>query len=407
MRIAYVCADRGIPVTGNSGSSVHVCELVKALTARGHDVTVFAADPGPTAIRCEPVSIIDLGDDPVLEELRARIAKSLRERSQPTTPAFELYNLWLNDIVSQELERTGPYDFVYERHSLWSFAGLRYARRKRIPFLLEVNAPLLEQQQRYRNLAQTEAAAAIERLLLSHADRVLVTTESLSAYAHEAGCTRRKLRVVPCGAPTTESVPVAERPGSDGNEFVIGFLGSLKPWHGIDTLLEAFRKLHAENEAYRLLIVGEGPMRVDIDAFRTSSGLGDHIEVVGAVAHQNVPAQLARMHVGTAPYPAMDPFYFSPLKVWEYAAAGVPIAAAAIGDLPRLWPHKQAAMLHPPGRSAKLAKHIRVLRERPSMAARLAREARRTAHHYSWDRLAARVESLAANVVSEGVGRKA
>jgi len=78
VRIAYVCADRGIPVTGNSGSSVHVCELVKALTARGHDVTVFAADPGPATTRCEPVSIIDLGDDPVLEELRARIAKSLR-----------------------------------------------------------------------------------------------------------------------------------------------------------------------------------------------------------------------------------------------------------------------------------------------------------------------------------------
>jgi len=286
-------------------------------------------------------------------------------------------------------------------------SGLRYSRRTRIPYLLEVNAPLLEQQQRYRELAQTEAAQAIERLLLSHADRVLVTTEALSEYVHEAGCTRRKIRVVRCGAPATGFAPISERAGGDSEEFVIGFLGSLKPWHGLDTLLDAFKKLRAESEAYRLLIVGEGPMRVDIDAFRTSSGLEDGVEVVGAIAHEDVPAQLARMHVGTAPYPAMEPFYFSPLKVWEYAAAGVPIAASAVGDLPALWPHKRAAMLHPPGRSAKLAKHIRVLRERPSMAARLAREARRTARHYSWDRLAARVESLAANVLSESAGRTA
>jgi glycosyltransferase involved in cell wall biosynthesis len=148
------------------------------------------------------------------------------------------------------------------------------------------------------------------------------------------------------------------------------------------------REKHSD---YRLLIVGDGPLREEIEKSCRARGFADAVTLTGSVDHLDVGRYLARMDVGVASYPEMSEFYFSPLKVWEYAAASVPIAASASGELPALFPHKEAALLHPPGNARKLARHIERLRDNPDFAVRLARAAHRTARAHTWDRLAARV----------------
>jgi glycosyltransferase involved in cell wall biosynthesis len=120
------------------------------------------------------------------------------------------------------------------------------------------------------------------------------------------------------------------------------------------------------------------------------------VELVGAVPYAAVPVHLAQMDVGVAPYPALSSFYFSPLKIFEYAAAGVPIAASESGQIAELLAHRVTAMLHPPGSTTKLVRHIEELRARPELRARLARRARTAvAKPHTWDRLAARLLSIA------------
>jgi len=276
---------------------------------------------------------------------------------------------------------------------LWCTAGLDFARRRGIPHLLEVNAPLVEQQREYRELDLVPAAEAIEEWLLAGATRVLVTSPALTPYVRSRGGARARVRVVPCGVPAAWLD--APRPPRDPSRFVIGFVGSLKPWHGIDVLLRAFRKLHAKDRCYRLLIVGDGPLRDETDRYLRMHGLDAFSEMTGAVAPEEVPGLLARMDAGVAPYPELPSFYFSPLKIWEYAGAGVPIVASATGDLPQRFPHREAALLHPPGSSGKLAAHLAGLREDPALAERLARRARRLARRNTWERIAARVERIA------------
>lgn len=404
MRIAYVCADRGVPVIGCSGSSVHVRALAGALVRRGHEVTAFTACPSDgTATGSVAVPLVDVAGDSLLHEVRGQVARLLRDGGGPAIRAAETYALLLNQPLLDALrDAPGGFDVVYERQSLWSIAALQFARSAGVPFVLEVNAPLLEQQLAYRELDMAETARAIELLLFTRADLVLVTSPALADYARARGASRRRIRVLPCGV-SAELFATARPPRQPG-KFVVGFLGSLKPWHGVEILLDAFRQLRARSDEYRLRIVGDGPLRPVVEEFRRTGGLEDVVELVGPVAHEAVGAELARFDVGAAPYPPLPSFYFSPLKVWEYAAAGVPIVASASGELARLFPHREAALLHPPGKVGKFVKHVELLRTTPGLAVRLARRARRTARLHTWDRLAARWESLVRTI---GAGSRA
>ena len=394
MRMAYICSDRGISLDSAGGSSVHVTEMIRALAGRGVAVTVFT--PNPPSRSDFPCDVVDLAGDVALNELRVRTAKALRESGRDPLRASEMYGLLVNQTTFAALTRLPvPVDVVYERQSLWSIAGLQYARLAGIPYLVEVNAPLIDQQLEYRDLEFVEAARAIEQLVLSSADRVLATAAPLVEVAWRAGATRRNVRVVPCGVPTGffGTTPMPRRAADE--EFIVGFVGTLKPWHGVQALLEAFAELHRGFSGYRLLVVGDGPMRGEVETFCRDHGLESVVTLAGSVPHARIPEQLARMDVGVAPYPPLDSFYFSPLKVWEYAAAGVPIVASEVGDLPTLFPHKEAALLHRPGSVGKIVRHVERLRLDPTLGPRLARRARIVARRYTWDRIAARVIRIA------------
>ncbi len=403
MRIAYISADRGVPVIGRSGSSTHVREIVGAFLARGLDVTMLTACPPGASIRTA-FSTIDLSGDPILQDLRMRTAQELRLSGHDAVRASETYGLLLNQTLLQELMRLrGTIDVIYERQSLWSFAGLQFARREGLPFFLEVNAPLAAQQQEYRTLDMVEMARAVESLLFAKADRVLVTCSALRDYARARGAAH--VRIIPCGVSADWLVDRSRLAAPKRPEFVVGFVGSLKPWHGVELLLRAFARLCDRSPAYRLLIVGDGPLRSDVEAYCRHRHLEDRVTMAGAVDPPQVPGYLAQMDVGLAPYPPLQSFYFSPLKVWEYAAAGVPIVASASGDLPRLFPHRTAALLHPPGSVKKIVEHVESLRQDRELGGRLARRARQVAKRHTWDRLALRIELLATHLLARGCGR--
>src|SRR5262249_66224 len=136
MRIAYVCSDRGVPVFGRKGCSIHVQEVLRTFLAQGERVTLIAANgSGERPTGMEPLELHTLPDVSTSE---------LVVREQACLAA--------NEITHEILKLTGPFDMVYERYSLWSYAGMEYARCAGIPGLLEVNAPLIEEQQRYRQL---------------------------------------------------------------------------------------------------------------------------------------------------------------------------------------------------------------------------------------------------------------
>src|SRR5262249_13210683 len=146
-----------------------------------------------------------------------------------------------------------------------------------------------------------------------------------------------------------------------------------------------------------LLIAGDGPLRPALERAVRHARLGDAVTFSGEIDHDRVPQLLAQMHVAVAPYPRLPGFYFSPLKLFEYMAAGVPVVASDIGQIGEILVHRRTALLHRPGAISEMVAHIEDLRRHPALAARLAREARRLVRtRFTWRHNADRVLALIA-----------
>ena len=179
---------------------------------------------------------------------------------------------------------------------------------------------------------------------------------------------------------------------------MVGFVGTLKPWHGLPVLADAFIQLHRLNPAARLLIVGDGPEREALSSSLAAHGLTDAVHFTGAVTPEEIPGWLASMHVAVAPYPALDNFYFSPLKLFEYLAAGLPTVASRIGQVMELLREGETGLLVTPGDATSLCSTLARLRADASLRAQLGANGRAyVERHHTWDAAVARLLKLAKN----------
>jgi glycosyltransferase involved in cell wall biosynthesis len=377
-RIAYICADPGVPVFGRKGCSIHVQEVIRALVRRGAQVSLFAArfDGAP------PLDLAEVTTHPLPCPREGELAA--REQA-----CFEA-----NQDLRRLLCATGPFDLVYERYSLWSFWGMNYARANRIPGLLEVNAPLIEEQVAHRGLVNREQAEQVATRAFNDAAGLIAVSAEVGEYLRQRGAAPAAVHVIPNGV-NPERFEVTPRREVRREGFTIGFVGTLKPWHGVAGLLEAFALVRQSFSDARLLVVGDGPERATLEDRVRALQLTEVTHFTGAVAADAIPGWLAQMDVAVAPYPQLDHFYFSPLKVYEYMAAGCATIASRIGQLNELIQHEQNGLLCAPGEVAELARALIRLREDAGLRQRLAAAGRDTIlRGHTWDHVAGRILEL-------------
>ena len=311
-RLLYLSTDPGVPVLGHKGASVHVRSLVRALATKGPGLVLasprvaYEGEQLDAAVELVEIEGVLPKQHVDADSLRAAVD---RQAAQVL-----------------ELVRRHRADAIYERFSLFTAAGVRAAAAAGIRHVLEVNAPLRAEALSFRTLPHAGIAAELEQETLSATDRVLAVSGTLAELLASSGVVADKIEVVG-NAIDPEQFAGRGRRGSD--VFTVGFAGSLKPWHGIEVLVEAFRLAHAEVPLLRLEIAGDGPASAALAA----DDLPDAIVRLGQLTHEETIRAMARWHVGAAPFRRFDNFYFSPLKLVEYLAAGV---CAVASDLPEL-----------------------------------------------------------------------
>jgi glycosyltransferase involved in cell wall biosynthesis len=357
VRIAYVCADPGISALGDKGASVHLRSLAGALARRGHSVGL----------------------------LSRRL-----DGANPPPPGVTLAQL--PDGALTQLLRDWRCEVVLERYSLSAETIQETCRTLGIAHVLEVNSPLVDEAARYRGLRDVDIWRARERSILSAADAVVAVSPSVRAHAIRSGVAPDRAVIVHNGVDLEpfESVtgePVRQR-YQLGNARVVGFAGSLKAWHGVDLLLRAARRIDTD---VRVLIVGNGPERGKLEALANELRIADRVVFTGAVPHRAIPEHLAAMTVAAAPYRRQTDFYFSPLKIVEYLAAGLPVVASEQGDLAHLV--GRAGLMVSPDDAVELAVALDTVLGDPALQRAMHVAARRHAVGMTWDAAAAQVEA--------------
>jgi glycosyltransferase involved in cell wall biosynthesis len=412
MRILYLCSDSGIPVLGRKGASIHVREMVGALTRAGHQVVLAAPvlNKSPWEQPAEvAANVLHLPPAASAQAAAQHVRDFIQQLGLDGSLPGELRRILYSQQLESELMRrfdTDPPDFIYERAALYGTAGAVVAEALGVPRLVELNAPLAIEQNAYRGNGLGDLGAKAEQWALARADAVLAVSSALRDHVVDLGVDPAKVHVVPNGVnpalfhPAPQDPTLRDRLGL-GEEPVLGFVGGLRPWHGTELLPDVLARVAARHPDVRLVIAGNGPLRAELQRSLNERGVAGRVVFTGAVAHAEVPALIRQFDVALAPYPALDhPFYFSPLKLFEYMACGVPVVAANCGQIAEVIRDGQTGLLHPPGDLDALADACDGLLRNPKRRLLLGQSAAEFVRaNYTWDRNASRAVELARGLI--------
>ena len=389
MRIAYICCDPGIPVFGTKGASVHIQEVVRELRAAGHEVVLYALRSGEHV----PADLTDLE---LHLEAVSDVAPAEREQAQVRAA----------QRIASRVVADGA-DLVYERYSLFSTALADITADTGVPRVLEVNAPLIDEQRRHRSLVDASGAEQALRRQVGAARATVCVSDPVADWVRrhtadvpDADAVADRIHTVPNGV----SVRRIQPQSADPERVVVTFVGTLKPWHGVADLITA---ASLARQQWSLRIIGDGP---EMETLRAQAErLGVEADFRGAVSPEEIPAHMAGSAIGVAPYPDLggrEQQYFSPMKVLEYLAAGLAVVASDVGQIPQLL--EEGSQLHgvlvTPSDPTALAAALDDLAASPQRRARMGRNGRLLAEErHSWRRVVTRILELAG--VAQGGGR--
>lgn len=319
-------------IQSHDGQGVHLEALVAALRAEGHEVLVV----GPSAFQKA-----GFGGESRLVALVRRLLPGF---------AVELLEIAYSIPAYRKLARAAEEfrpDVLYERYNLFYLSGAWLARRRKLPFLVEVNAPLAEERARFGNLKLRRLGHWSENFVWRRADRALPVTEVLAGHVRAGGADPSRIVVIPNGIDLAEFPDsLAARQAPEGAaELTLGFVGFVRDWHGLDGVVRAIAAWKG-TPRLALTVVGEGPARPGLEALAAELGIAERVRFTGLATREEIPRLTAEFDI--ALQPASVP-YASPLKVFEYMAAGRAIIAPDQPNLREVLEHERTALLFAPG----------------------------------------------------------
>jgi glycosyltransferase involved in cell wall biosynthesis len=369
-------------IRSKDGQYVHVEELVHAVRSAGHEVVIV----GPGRVQQETFGA-DAGAVAWLRKALPQMLYELLELGY-TIPAFFR--------LLRAARRERP-DVIYERYNLFFPAGAWVKSLLRLPLLLEVNAPLLEERSKFGGLALKGLGAWSERYAWRTADWVMVVTDVLGARVRAAGVPPERVVVIPNGinrerfglAPVPEA---AKRALGLQDKCVLGFVGFIREWHGIEHVIEF---LAAERDPHlHLLMVGEGPARQSLEATAERLGVRSQVTFTGTIDRDRVANYIAAFDIALQPAVVE---YASPLKLFEYLALGKAIVAPRTPNIMEILADGQNALLFDRANPDSLPAALRMLCHDAALRRRLGQAAAASIDEQglTWERNAERVIELA------------
>ncbi len=364
MRILYSAIDQTVP--GTKGGSTHVTAVAEGLAALGHEVHALVTPGG--ALPPGPVRWVAMPPPLGRKELR----------------------WWRAAAVTQAAERLRP-DVVIERYYNFGGEGIAAARAVGATAVLEVNAPVIDHPGSAKHLL--DRALLVEPMrrrrewICAHADSIVTP----SAAILPAGTPAAKIVTLEWGADTARFRPDAQGPVPflRPADTVAVFAGAFRSWHGAIHLADAVRRLHDRGRRdVGAVFIGDGP---ELPRVRNAARGLDGVVFTGPLPHDRIAACLAACDIGAAPFdvarhgPLALGFYWSPLKIFEYMATGLPVVAPAVGRIPALVGDGREGLLYDPANPDGLAAALERLAD-ASLRGRLGAAARgRALREYGWD----------------------
>lgn len=383
MKILYIVGDPSIKLSDNVGYTRHITECIHALGQLGVDVCLITANDDGTAARQKQL----FGKAKRL--MPSKISALLKDMAKIK------FDRRFQTEVQSAIEKFEP-DIVYNRYAVFHKSAVETARRLRVPIVLEVNATLQEAT-KYYGLGLESVATRTERHVFEKSDAIFVVSSPLKTDLVGYGVPEDKIYVNPNGvdpekfSPFVDGGDLRTRYGLEGHR-VVGFIGSLVVWSGVNVLIESAKTICAKYPEVRFLIVGSGYqdslLKKKVNEYR----LEDRITFIGRVPMDEVPVYLSAMDIAAVPYSDPEQVYGSSTKFYESMASGKAIVASNVAQMGEVIEDNVNGLLVIPGDVSDLTKKITYLLDHPKVCSDMGVKARETVlNKHTWRQNAERI----------------
>ena len=345
------------------GAERHVVDLAVALRRKGHEVTVACSVAG-------------------------ELSGPLQEAGIPVRPMLKrLVKRRFSLAFARKLRRLlkgGGFDLVHAHVYASATAATLATLGLDVPLVITEHS---------EGSWRTWHARQMSRLVYRRAKHVVAVSSSIRRLLlEEYGAPPKRMIVVPNAVTEGSDTTPGESPllPDEWREGpLVGVLAQLKPEKGLSTFLEAAAHVSPLLPNVRFLVIGDGPLRGDLEASTQHLGLNQRVRFLGFRSDARALVELLDVLV----VPSLSEG--APLVVLEAMAAGIPVVASRVGGIPDQIRHEREGLLVPPGNSAALGNALVGLLRNPARARRLGEAGRqRWASEFSYATMVRRVEAV-------------
>ncbi len=328
MRIIYYSPHPTHDIVSEVGYATHQREVILALRSLGHEV--FPVIMGGTEVANLNAFATDSYKIPFYKKILKRLVPRFLWTSLNNYKLIR-HDINASRILEENILNIKP-DLIYERSEYLQDSGAKLANKYKIKYFIEVNAPFIEEMNDFEGYSLFHNRAhKIEAVKLTAADKVFTVSTALKDFlVSRYNCSSDKIIVQPnCINPEkikfdTQLVDNLKGDLQLNTKKVIGFVGSMFPYHGVDILINAFSKVIKVHPDAKLLIIGDGIVLSDLKALTHDLSLDNSVVFTGKIPHSLVFNYIQLMDICIM---AKSNWYGSPVKIFEYGLLKKPIIA--------------------------------------------------------------------------------
>ena len=273
--------------------------------------------------------------------------------------------------------------FVWEQHDLYPGVGRKLATKLKVPFILYVHAPVVWEASKW-GVNRHLWGILLERMeakSLKGADCVAVVSEEVKKKVIQMGVKEEKIFISPMAVnpdffsvSSKRTLILRDKLGLR-EKFIVGWTGSFRKFHGLDLVITAFAIFSAKYPEARLLLVGEGALKSQMEELVEKLGISAKVIFFGKVDFSEIPEILSSFDIAVLGAPQGDDFHYSPLKLREYMVSGKAVVAPRVGEIPDFF-EPEELKFYEVGNIKSLSSALEFLKENVKEREKIARAGR-------------------------------
>ncbi|MDQ1266541.1 MAG: hypothetical protein QG635_1693 [Bacteroidota bacterium] len=283
-------------------------------------------------------------------------------------------------------------DFIYQQHHDFHYGGGYLRKKDGIPFILHADAHQYFIKKNWSKLYFSSLLKWAEDIQLSCADAIITPSQALKNQLAEFGVDADKIYPAPNGVdpdiftPEADGSRIRKALGIENN-FVVGYAGSFGYWHGTKVLAESVKFILKMIPSARILLVGDGELRPQIENILKRDGVYDQCIITGYIPYKSIPEHLAACDVLLSPCINNEDrdFFNSPVKLFEYMSMSKPVVATRVGQQSDVISDGINGLLCEEKQPEALSESIFKVKQDNDLAERISKAARQTViDKYTW-----------------------